>query len=73
MDFEKGYGRGFRYNQYYQLDTLGSATPVNVDTCNCFDGFIKLHIAGTLIAKTAQYPEFDQGKSEFRDYVKIRV
>ena len=70
VSFENGYGKGFRDGQYYRVDTLGEMTPINVDTCNCFDGFVEFSVYSyDYYWGKNQFPEFDRGKSDFNRFV----
>jgi len=69
VNFENGYGRGFRDGQYYRVDTLGEMTPINVDTCDCFDGFVWFLANYITLHGSRQFPEFDGGQGDFNRFV----
>jgi len=69
VNFENGYGRGFQNGQYYRVDTLGEMTPINVDTCDCFDGFVWFLANNYTLQATHQFPEFDNGQGDFNRFV----
>ena len=69
VNFENGYGRGFQDGQYYRVNTLGEMTPIKVDTCDCFDGFVEFSAKKYSTNQSQSFPEFDNGQSDFNKFV----
>jgi hypothetical protein len=44
-------------------------SPINVDKCDCFDGFIGVSIHNSYSEQLANFPEFDRGQTDFNSYV----